>query len=77
MRQKMKISGPQSLGRLVQQSRVSAGLTQVELAQELGISQRAITDIETGKSTIQMRRLFDLLKMTGASLSGDWDTADE
>lgn len=77
MRQKMKISGPQSLGRLVQQSRVSAGLTQVELAQTLGISQRAITDIETGKSTIQMRRLFDLLKMTGASLSGDWDTADE
>jgi HTH-type transcriptional regulator/antitoxin HipB len=77
MRQKMKISGPQSLGRLVQQSRLAAGLTQVELAQELGISQRAITDIETGKATIQVRRLFDLLKMTGASLGGEWDTADE
>lgn len=77
MRQKMKISGPQSLGRLVQQSRLAAGLTQVELAHELGISQRAITDIETGKATIQMRRLFDLLKMTGASLNGEWDMTDE
>lgn len=76
MHQKMRITGPDSLGRLIQQSRISSGQTQTEVAQELGISQRAITEIETGKATIQMRRLFDLLKMTGASLSGEWDTND-
>jgi HTH-type transcriptional regulator/antitoxin HipB len=77
MRQKMRITGPESLGRLIQQARISSGQTQTEIAQELGISQRAITEIETGKATIQMRRLFDLLKMTGASLSGEWDTNDD
>ena len=77
MRQKMRITGPESLGRLIQQSRTSSGQTQTDIAQELGISQRAITEIETGKATIQMRRLFDLLKMTGASLSGEWETTDD
>ena len=77
MRQKMRITGPESLGRLIQQARISSGQTQTEVAQELGISQRAITEIETGKATIQMRRLFDLLKMTGASLGGEWDTSDD
>lgn len=74
MRQKMRITGPESLGRLVQQARLSSGQTQTELGEELGISQRAITEIETGKATIQMRRLFDLLKATGASLNGEWDS---
>lgn len=74
MRQRMRITGPESLGHLIQQARVSSGQTQYEIAQELGISQRAVSEIETGKATIQMRRLFDLLKMTGASLSGEWDT---
>lgn len=77
MRQRMRITGPESLGRLIQQARVSSGQTQNEIAQELGISQRAVTELETGKATIQMRRLFDLLKMTGASLSGEWDTNDD
>ena len=77
MRQKMRITGPESLGRLIRQARISSGQTQTEVAQELGISQRAITEIETGKATIQMRRLFDLLKMTGATLTGEWDTNDD
>ena len=76
MRQRMRITGPQSLGHLVQQTRACSGKTQAELADELGISQRSITEIETGKATIQMRRLFDLLKANGAGLYGEWDTSD-
>lgn len=76
MQQRMRIAGPESLGKLVQQSRLSAGLTQSQLADELGISQRAITELETGKATIQMRRLFQLLKATGAHLTGEWETND-
>ena len=73
MRQQMRVTGPESLGRLIQQARLTSGQTQTELADQLGISQRAITELETGKATIQMRRLFDLLKATGAKLTGEWD----
>jgi len=72
----MRITGPESLGHLIQQARVTAGKTQAELAHELGISQRAITEIETGKATIQVRRLFALLKITGTSLNGQWNDDD-
>jgi len=75
MQNQMKITGPESLGKLIQQARLARGQTQAELATDMGISQRAITEIETGKATIQMRRLFDLLKVTGASLSGQWETS--
>lgn len=77
MRQEMRITGPDSLGRLIQQARLSSGQTQAEIAAELGISQRAVTEIETGKATIQMRRLFELMKMTGVKLTGEWDTSDD
>lgn len=73
MRYTMKVAGPESLGRLIQQSRLAAGLSQKELADQLGVSQRSITELETGKATIQVRRMFDLLKATGATLSGSWD----
>jgi HTH-type transcriptional regulator/antitoxin HipB len=73
----MRITGPESLGHLVQQARAASGKTQAQLADELGISQRSVTEIETGKATIQMRRLFELLKTNGVTLSGEWDSADD
>lgn len=76
MHHKMRITGPQSLGHLVQQVRSASGKTQAEFADELGISQRSITEIETGKATIQMRRLFELLKAGGGTLTGEWDSTD-
>jgi HTH-type transcriptional regulator/antitoxin HipB len=73
----MPVTGPESLGRLIQQARLSSSMTQDELAEQLGISQRAVTEIETGKATIQTRRIFEMLRATGANLTGNWiDTND-
>ncbi|EPR77533.1 hypothetical protein ADILRU_0232 [Leifsonia rubra CMS 76R] len=76
MRHTTRVTGPEALGHLIQQARVASGQTQVELASELGISQRAITEIETGKSTKQVRRVFQLLKTVGVNLHGEWEAND-
>ena len=76
MRYTTRVTGPESLGQLIQQARVASGQTQAELADELGISQRTITEIETGKSTKQMRRVFQLLKTVGVTLNGEWGMND-
>jgi transcriptional regulator with XRE-family HTH domain len=50
------------------QGRFTAGKIQAGLARELGISQRAITEIETGQATIQVRPLLALLKEFGENI---------
>jgi HTH-type transcriptional regulator/antitoxin HipB len=76
MRHTTRVTGPESLGHLIQQARIASGQTQADLAGELGISQRTITEIETGKSTKQMRRVFQLLKTVGVTLHGEWEATD-
>ena len=77
MRYQTKVAGPEAFGSLLQQARVASGQTQAQLADELGISQRAITEIETGKATKQMVRVFRLMKMTGVTLIGEWGSDDD
>lgn len=64
-----RISSPESLGRVLQQARMVAGLTQRELAHRLGTSQRYIWEIEAGKPSIFTERLFAYLRETSAELS--------
>ncbi|WP_378144868.1 helix-turn-helix domain-containing protein [Cnuibacter sp. UC19_7] len=61
------------LGLVIQQARLSRGLSQTQLADSLGISQRSVSEIESGRTTIYARRLFDLMRETGVSLSAEWD----
>lgn len=68
-----KIRTPADLGLAFQQARLAQGLTQMELARELGISQRSISEIESGKPTIYIRKLFLLMRATGLELSSTWD----
>jgi HTH-type transcriptional regulator/antitoxin HipB len=67
-----RITGPETLGGVIQQARLLSGLSQIELARSLGISQRAVTEIETGKATIQTRRIFELLRACGVSLIAEY-----
>ncbi|MDF2442346.1 MAG: HTH-type transcriptional regulator / antitoxin HipB [Subtercola sp.] len=71
-----RLRAPVDLGLALQQARLARGLTQSELAARLGISQRSISEIESGKTTIYLRRLFDLMGATGVELSAAW-AADE
>lgn len=63
-----EIRTPEALGRALQQARALRGLSQRELARELGISQRWLWELEQGKPGIFTERLFAVLRATDARL---------
>ncbi|SDT15715.1 helix-turn-helix domain-containing protein [Microlunatus soli] len=64
-----RVTSPDSLGRILQQARLLAGLSQRELADRIGASQRYIWEIESGKPSIFVERLFSYMTETGVSLT--------
>lgn len=60
-----EMDSAEAMGRMLQQGRLLRGLTQRELADELGISQRYVYEIESGKPTIFAKRLFEMMHATG------------
>lgn len=74
--QRMKIRAPGDIGLVIQQARLAQGLSQTALAESLGMSQRAVSEIESGTPTIYMRKIFDLLRATGVQLSAQWEDGD-
>lgn len=58
---KQILSLSRQLGPLIQSARKSAGLTQTELAQRLGISQSRISAMELDPGTINVDQLLALL----------------
>lgn len=69
-----RVTSAESLGRILQQARLLSGLSQRELARRLGTSQRYIWEIESGKPSILMDRLFAMMRQTGVSLTASIDT---
>jgi transcriptional regulator with XRE-family HTH domain/tetratricopeptide (TPR) repeat protein len=69
----------QSFGRLLCSLRLKAGLTQEELAERSGVSVRALSDIERGRTTRPYRdsveRLADALGLSGPARQQFLDTA--
>jgi transcriptional regulator with XRE-family HTH domain len=66
-----KIMDPEALGRVLQQARLLSGFSQRELAQQLGVSQRYVWELESGKPSIALTRLFEAMRATGMSLSAE------
>lgn len=56
------------LGSFIGTVRRERGLTQAELAGLLGISRRAVYELEGGKSTQYVERLFGALRLLGVIL---------
>jgi HTH-type transcriptional regulator/antitoxin HipB len=63
-----RVTSAEALGRMVQQGRQQREMTQRELAEHLGISQRYVWEIESGKPTKYTERLFETLRVTGVQL---------
>jgi predicted nucleotidyltransferase len=63
---------PAALGALLRESRHRAGLSQGQIAQELGITQAYVSEMETGKDSLALRRLFAFMRVTGISLRGEF-----
>lgn len=67
---------PGDVGLAVQQARLARGLTQTELAAELDVPQSTISEIESGKATIYLRRLLAIARATGLEITATWESGD-
>lgn len=72
-----KVTSPESLGRILQQARLLNGWSQRELAARIGTTQRYIWEIEAGKPSIFVERLFALMRETGTELTATIDPKDD
>lgn len=64
-----KLTSVTQLGKLVRQVRKEQGLTQLDLAGLAGLSNRFIIDLERGKETLQIQKVFDVLALLGVELT--------
>ncbi len=67
------LRSPADVGRAVRHARHELGMSQVELAERLGVSQRWLSELETGKPKILDARLFDVLAQVGIKLAWSLD----
>ena len=66
-----RIVNSRDLGEILRSARIQRGINQRELAEELGVTQRYIVEIEHGKPTKAVERLFDFMRETGVTLYAD------
>lgn len=68
-----RVTSAEGLGRILQQGRLLSGKTQRQVAAELGISQRYVWELEAGKPSLVMTRLFEMMRATGIDLIAEVD----
>ncbi|MGO1543615.1 MAG: helix-turn-helix transcriptional regulator [Gulosibacter sp.] len=71
-----RIRTPGDIGLAIQQARLSRGLSQSDLAKELDVSQSAISEIESGKATIYLRRILEIARLIDLDISATWEDED-
>lgn len=67
------VRAPADFGLAIQQARLAGGMTQTDLADAVGVPQSTVSDVESGKSTIYVRRLLDMMRATGVELTATWE----
>jgi HTH-type transcriptional regulator/antitoxin HipB len=70
-----RVYTPASLGDAVRHYRTEAGLTQAQLAAKAGIQRSYLSELERGKETEQVKRLFRVLRQLGVRMTldkADW-----
>lgn len=65
------------LGDLIAGLREEQGVTQDELANRLGFSRSYLSELESGRSTVQLARLFRTLHALGADIEVSWASAKQ
>jgi HTH-type transcriptional regulator / antitoxin HipB len=68
-----RLRSPADVGRAVRHARRELGMSQVELAGRLGVSQRWLSELETGKPKILDARLFGVLAQLELNLTWSLD----
>jgi HTH-type transcriptional regulator/antitoxin HipB len=59
-----RINDPSELGVILREARIAKGLSQRELASRLGVAQKYIVELEAGKPTKAIDRLFEFALAT-------------
>jgi transcriptional regulator with XRE-family HTH domain len=73
--QPFRVYNAEALGAAVRHFREQAGLTQAELADQVGIGRNYLVKLEAGEVTAETRRLVALFKALGARIvidKADW-----
>ena len=70
-----RVYTPASLGDAIRHYRTQAGLTQAQLAEMTGLQRSYLSELESGKETEQLRRVFRVLRNLGVRMTlekADW-----
>ena len=70
-----RVYTPASLGTAIRDYRKATGLTQAKLAEMAGIQRSYLSELEAGKETEQLKRVFRILRMLGVRMTleeADW-----
>jgi len=73
--QPYRIYTANSLGSAIRHFRLEAGLTQAELAEQVGLNRTYLSELESGKETEQILRILRVLRTLGARMTidkADW-----
>lgn len=68
------------IGEVIEAARRARGLTQMQLARDLGVTQSWISQIEKGKDNAQLGKVLRVLAYLGVRLKvgeGPWDERDD
>jgi len=64
----MDVKDPKSLGELIRETRKKAGVTQKELALVAGTGLRFVGELENGKPTCHVGKVFEVLRSLGLEI---------
>ena len=66
-----RINNAAALGRILREARNRTGMTQQQMSDGLGVSKRYVVEMEQGKPTKAVQRLFDYLRTAEVTLYGE------
>ena len=76
MKLRTKVKDSFTLGQVLQQSRMQRGISQRELAKQLGFSQKWVWEMEQGKPGLLTERLFKMLTQNEVTLLAEFEVKD-
>ena len=72
-----EVKSAEALGRMLQQGRLVKGMTQRDLADRLETDQKYIWALESGKNTIVLERIFQIMRETGIRMYMEIDSVPQ
>lgn len=58
-----------NIGEIVKENRKRVGLTQIQLANYANVSHKFIVELENGKKTIELNKLYDVLNVLDLTIN--------